>query len=361
MSNDFDYAHSNKNVIWMSQNTNHLPTHSAVQEAINKSSENREYTKYPLASGLPELRQLILDDLNLPEHDLHITNGGTEALYCLMRHIQPKGTEMITSDPSYFVIHKFAKLGGAKCTDLPIYGGNYRFGIEDIKEAINPKTKSIFLIDPINPLGSTYPKNEKKAICEVAEDHDIWVIDDITYRDFAPDHHLAADLLPEKTITAYSVSKNCGLAGLRVGSLVGPKDFIKDVRNTMVSDLGINVVGQRASIAALETKSEWLPGLLKTATHNQSLIKKTVDKIDGVELPVYPSAASMMVIDISKHNANPQDVQDKLLYENDIFVRAGNYVSERFGDNFIRVSFSIPTHEVEQFTDVFPKVMDELS
>ena len=361
MSNDFDYAHSNKNVIWMSQNTNHLPTHSAVQEAINKSSENREYTKYPLASGLPELRQLILDDLNLPEQDLHITNGGTEALYCLMRHIQPKGTEMITSDPSYFVIHKFAKLGGARCTDLPIYGGNYRFGIEDIKEAINPKTKSIFLIDPINPLGSTYPKDEKKAICEVAEDHDIWVIDDITYRDFAPDHHLAADLLPEKTITAYSVSKNCGLAGLRVGSLVGPKDFIKDVRRTMVSDLGINVVGQRASIAALETKPEWLPGLLKTARHNQSLIKEAVDKIDGVELPVYPSAASMMVIDISEHNANPQDVQDKLLYENDIFVRAGNYVSERFGDNFIRVSFSIPTHEVEQFVNAFPKVMDELN
>ena len=361
MSNDFDYAHSNKNVIWMSQNTNHLPTHSAVQEAINKSSENREYTKYPLASGLPELRQLILDDLNLPEQDLHITNGGTEALYCLMRHIQPKGTEMITSDPSYFVVHKFAKLGGAKCTDLPIYSGNYRFEVEDIKESINPKTRSIFLIDPINPLGSTYPKDEKRAICEVAEDHDLWLIDDITYRDFAPEHTLAADLLPEKTITAYSVSKNCGLAGLRVGSLVGPKDFIKDVRGTMVSDLGITVVGQRASIAALETKSEWLPGLLKTARHNQSLIKEAVDKIDGVELPVYPSAASMMVIDISKHNANPQDVQDKLLYENDIFVRAGNYVSERFGDNFIRVSFSIPTHEVEQFVDAFPKVMDELS
>ena len=84
-----------------------------------------------MASGLPELRQLILDDLNLPNHDLHITNGGTEALYCLMRHIQPKGTEMITSDPSYFVVHKFAKLGGAKCTDIPIYHENYRFEISN--------------------------------------------------------------------------------------------------------------------------------------------------------------------------------------------------------------------------------------
>jgi len=361
MSKDFDYAHTNKNVVWMSQNTNHLPTHSAVQEAIKKSSDKREYTKYPLASGLPELRQLILDDLKLTKHDLHITNGGTEALYCLMRYIQPKGTEMITSDPSYFVVHKFAKLGGAKCTDLPIYHGNYRFDVEDIKNAVNPKTKSIFLIDPINPLGSTYPKDEKKAICEVAEDHNLWLIDDITYRDFAPKHTLAADLLPEKTITAYSVSKNCGLAGLRVGSLVGPKEFVSNIRSTMVSDLGINVIGQRASIAALKTKTEWLPGLVKTATKNQSLIKRVIDKIDGVTLPVYPSAASMMVIDISKHNANPQTVQDKLLYEHNIFVRAGNYVSARFGDNFIRVSFSIPTPEVERFAKAFPIVMEELS
>ena len=361
MSNDFDYAHNNKNVIWMSQNTNHLPTHGAVQKAICKSADEREYTKYPLASGLPELRDLILSDLNLPDQDLHITNGGTEALYCLMRHIQPKGSEMITSDPSYFVVHKFAKLGGAKCTDTPIYNGNYRFEIEDIKEAINSNSKSIFLIDPINPLGSTYPKEEKKAICDVAEDHDLWLIDDITYRDFAPNHTLAADLLPEKTITAYSVSKNCGLAGMRVGSLVGPKEFISNIRGTMVSDLGINVVGQRASIAALETKSEWLPGLVKTALKNQAIIKSAVDKIDGVELPVYPSAASMMVIDISRHNANPQEVQDKLLYENNIFVRAGNYVSTRFGENFIRVSFSIPTPEVEKFAEVFPTVMEELS
>ena len=277
MSKDFDYAHANKNVVWMSQNTNHLPTHSAIQKAIRKAADDREYTKYPLASGLPQLKNLILEDLELPDHDLHITNGGTEALYCLMRHIQPRGSEMITSDPSYFIVHKFAKLGGAKCTDIPIYHGNYRFDVEDIKEAITPDSKSIFLIDPINPLGSTYPKDEKRAICEVAEDHDLWVIDDITYRDFAPEHTLAANLLPEKTITAYSVSKNCGLAGLRVGSLVGPKNFISDIRGTMVSDLGISVVGQRAAVAALETKPDWLPGLVDTAVKNQGLIKNAVD------------------------------------------------------------------------------------
>ena len=121
------------------------------------------------------------------------------------------------------------------------------------------------------------------------------------------------------------------------------------------------MVGQRAAVAALETKPEWLPGLVDTAVKNQGLIKKAVDKVDGVELPVYPSAASMMVIDVAEHNANPQDIQDKLLYDHDIFVRAGNYVSARFGENFIRVSFSIPTPEVERFVEAFPKVMEQLN
>ena len=76
MSKDFDYAHANKNVVWMSQNTNHLPTHSAIQKAIRKTADEREYTKYPLSSGLPQLKNLILEDLDLPDHDLHITNGG---------------------------------------------------------------------------------------------------------------------------------------------------------------------------------------------------------------------------------------------------------------------------------------------
>ena len=63
MSNDFEYAHNNKNIIWMSQNTNHLPTHGAIQDAIKKSADEREYTKYPLASGFPKLKELILEDL----------------------------------------------------------------------------------------------------------------------------------------------------------------------------------------------------------------------------------------------------------------------------------------------------------
>ncbi len=128
----------------------------------------------------------------------------------------------------------------------------------------------------------------------------------------------------------------------------------------MVSDLGISIVGQRAAIAALETKPEWLPRNVETCRHNQTIIKAAVDQVEGAYLPVYPSAASMMVIDIAECDVSPQAVQDALLYDHQVFVRAGNYVSERFGDRFVRVSFSLPTSEVEQFAKHFPHVMERL-
>ena len=360
MSGDFAYAHGRDDIVWMSQNTNHLPMHPAIEEAIRDSAASHEFNKYPLAEGLPRLRELILEDLGLPDFGMHITNGGTEALYCLMRYLQPAGSRMITSDPSYFIIHKFAKMGGAECTDLPIYGGTCRFDLDAIRAAITPETKSILLIDPLNPLGSIYPREEVRALCEIAREHDLWIIDDITYRDFAPEHTLATEFAPERTVIAYSVSKNCGLAGLRVGALVAPQEFIDDIAGSMVSDLGITIIGQRAAVAALETKPEWLPRNIEICSRNQAIIKRAVDAVDGAHLPVYPSAANMMVIDIADCGVSPQAVQDALLYDHQIFIRAGNYVSARFGDRFVRVSFSLPTLEVERFAEHFPRVMERL-
>ena len=93
---------------------------------------------------------------------------------------------------------------------------------------------------------------------------------------------------------------------------------------------------------------------------NQAIIKEAVQKCPGAFLPVYPSYTNMFVIDISDTGANPEDVQRTLLLEHGIFLRAGNYVSKRFGERFVRTSFSIPEEECRKFAEAFPRVMAEL-
>src|SRR2546428_5839790 len=117
----------------------------------------------------------------------------------------------------------------------------------------------LLAIDPINPLGSGYSPSQVKGLAEIARDHGAWLIDDITYRDFNADHVLATDFYPEQTLLAYSFSTAPGLAGLRIGAIIGPPDAIKALRRFDTSVLAVNVLAQRAGLAALRSKREWLP------------------------------------------------------------------------------------------------------
>ena len=358
--NPFVYARTH-DVVWMSQNTNHLPTTPDIEKAIIDCVKRTEYNLYPpFLTGLTDLHDAIRADLGLKDFKVMLTSGGTEALYIALRAFLEKGSEVITSDPSYFIIHHFIELSGARPTNLPIYKPPYKYDIEEIKNAINNKTKMILLIDPINPLGTGYTKAEVKAICDLAVDHDLVIFDDITYRDFAEEHHLTTEFAPDNTLIAYSVSKNCGLAGLRVGGLVAPQKLMDVAAPFNTNDLSINILAQYAALAALKTKKNWIKGVVAQSRKNQKIIKEAVDNVDGAFLPVYPSQANMFVIDVSQTGIKTEPIQDKLLYEHNIFVRAGQYVSKQFGSKFVRLSFTVPEEGVRRFAEAFPKVMNEL-
>ncbi len=357
----FEYAHKHfKDIVWMSQNTNQLPTTPKVDEEIIKMLRAKQYNLYPYAKGLFGLRDAISEDLGLEGYEALITGGAIEALYILNRALLNKESNVIATDPSFMPIHRQIKLSGGEPKELPIYHEPWKLEADKANEAIDKNTKMILLIDPLNPLGSSYTRNEVKALCEVAEDHDLYMLDDITYRDFADSHTLTSEFLPEKSIIVYSFSKNCGLAGLRIGAVLTEPKLMKIIQKYVVNPLSVNILAQRAALVSLQTKHEWTENMVRVSRENQERIKDMVDKIDDIFLPVYPSYTNMFIIDIQKTGIDPIEMQKKLLYEHNIFVRAGNYVSTRFGHNFIRVSFTVPQEGIQRFVDTFPAVVEEL-
>jgi aspartate aminotransferase len=244
----FRYAHEHRTeVAWLSQNTNHLVPPEVVQPALLAAIRERLYEGYPLGSGQIGLKELVLADLGLPsDTPTIISAGATEALYMTLRGLLHPGDVVLASDPSYLIIHKFIQLSGASTRDLDIYAPPYRLTADRLREAVTPQTRMVLLIDPLNPLGSGYSKEEVRAIAEVAHDHRLYLLHDVTYRDFAEQHTLAQGFYPEGTVTAWSVSKNCGLAGMRLGGMVGPTDLIKEALRYNTNDLGVNVLAQVA-------------------------------------------------------------------------------------------------------------------
>lgn len=353
----FDYLYKKEDLIWMGQNTNHLQKDKGIEDALIAGAKKRDYCKYPPPEGFPELKELILKDLELDPNlfDVQVTASATESLYLAISTSLYHVTNTIASDPGYLIINNFCNRFGNHVKEVPIYKEEcgYKLTPELIKENIDMETKLIVLIDPLNPIGTAYTKDEIKEIAEIAKENNIIVLHDITYKDFARDHTLVAKYAPEHTITIYSFSKIFGMAGLRIGAVISSPDLMRPIRASVINDLGTNSLAQEAGIAGLHSKSSWIEDIKETCFKNQELIKEAVDETPGAFLPVYPSDANMMVIDISQTGVKPEDLSEYLLEEKNIFVREGNYTSKRFGDRYIRVSYSIPTSEVMEFRNEF--------
>jgi len=361
---NFDFAHEHRReVAWMSQNTNTLPVHPSILDTIRQSVDEREFNLYPRKAGVPGLAEAILEDLGLEGFDVLLTNGGIEGEYIATRSLLGPGNEVLSTDPSFLPIHDQVAMSEAKAIEVDIYRKPYVLTPEWANASITPATKVLLLIDPNNPLGSGYTRDQVRGLSDIAREHDLWLVNDVTYRDFNKSHVLASAFYPEQTLTSYSFSKGPGLAGMRIGALVAPPGgtVMKALRRFDTNVLGVNVLAQRAALAALQTKKKWLPEVRKTCERNQATIRRAVEKVDGASLPVYPSNANMFVIDLSETGVNPETVEERLLFDHLVHTRAGSYLSRRHGGKFLRVSFTVPESDAKRFAEAFPAVMETLA
>lgn len=357
----FNYVYNDQEMIWMGQNTNHLHNKDGMMEAMLSSIKKGDYAKYPPPEGFPELKDLIQEDLGLTHgFDCLITAGGTESLYLTCNNILDPGDNTLTCDPGYLIIDNFCSRFG-EVKSIPIYNKEcgYKLTPQLARENLDEDTKLIVLIDPLNPLGTSYTKEEIKEFAEISEEHDIYLLHDITYRDFASKHTLMAKYAPERTVTIYSFSKIYGMAGLRIGAMIASPELINSVRTILINDLGTNVVAQKGAIAAVNSKYVWLDRIKNTTRSNQKYIKEAVDQVEGAYLPVYPSEANMMVIDLQDTDVKPIELSEYLLSRG-IFSREGSYTSKLFGHRYLRVSYSIPTEYVKYFAECFVEGMEAL-
>jgi aspartate/methionine/tyrosine aminotransferase len=357
----FAFAHAHRDeVVWMSQNTNTIPLDPAIEDAVRESlraGEHRLYSYRPGVFGLPEA---ILADLRLEGYDVFLTNGGIEALYAVQRAFLKEREEILATDPSFLPIHHQAEMSGARPVELPIYGEPWKLTAEAVEAAVTDKTRALLLIDPHNPLGISYTAEDLQGLAEVARDRDLLLLHDVTYRDFNPGQHLATTWYPEKTLLFYSFSKGPGLAGMRIGGVVGPPALLQEVKSFDTNVLGVNVLAQRAGLAALETKDGWLPSLREICRANQETIQTAVGQVEGATLPVYPSRSNSFIVDLQETGVDPHQLEERMLRDHLVHVRAGAYLSNRFGSNFARISFSVPREECERFPQAFMETMDRL-
>ena len=151
-----------------------------------------------------------------------VTAGGDDGLDRICRTMISDGREFVLPEPSFEMLSKYAALAGGKIVTVDWPDGPYP--LDNVLEAITPQTGLVAFVSPNNPSGTIGTAEDLRALSEAAP-HAL-IIADFAYIEFAD-----VDLTPEalalpNVVVVRTFSKAWGLAGLRVGYLIGPSEII---------------------------------------------------------------------------------------------------------------------------------------
>jgi succinyldiaminopimelate transaminase len=223
------------------------------------------FSSYPLAEGLPELRQAVAGwcarrfgvEVD-PDAEVIPTYGSKEAIFHLAQLVLDRagGKPLVLStEPGYPVYDRGALFAGGDVQRLPLLEEN---GFLPDLDAIGEETWSqtaIFWINyPNNPTGAVAPLELFERLATLAAEHDFLLAADEAYTElwFDEPPHSALEVGDRSHVAVFqTLSKRSSMTGYRSGFVVGSPELISALRQyrPTVGTAPQEFV-QRASVAA---------------------------------------------------------------------------------------------------------------
>lgn len=202
-------------------------------KAAMKAAIDANQSHYTQTTGVPELLDLLADKLRrvngLPvesRDEVLTTNGGVHALFLASQALVEPGDEVIIPDPVWPQMLSALVTAGATPVRVPLHEAlGWRFDQDQLRAAITPRTRGLYLNSPGNPAGGLFTRADLEGLAGLALEHDLWVIADEAYEDVVYDGlaHVSLASLPgmhAHTASMFTFSKTYAATGLRLGYLV---------------------------------------------------------------------------------------------------------------------------------------------
>lgn len=196
--------------------------------------------QYAPLAGIHRLRELIAalvrDRYGFdadPDSEIVVTPGATEALYCATTAVVHPGDEVIVFDPAYDTYEPGVTLNGGITRHIPLNAPDFAIDWQQVRDAINPRTRLIIMNTPHNPTGATWTEQDIAQLREVIDGRDICLLSDEVYEHICFDGRQHQSLLryPDLAAKAFVVSsfgKTYHATGWRVGYCIAPKALMDE-------------------------------------------------------------------------------------------------------------------------------------
>jgi len=313
---------------------------TALEEVYDKG-----YGKYGSPKGIMELRTAIgialedpdveggVDYYNGIEDNIMVCPGARFAVYLAITTLLNPGDEIIVIEPSWPAYKDCALNAGIKVRTIKTtLETKWEPSIEQINNAINQNTKMIILNSPNNPTGKVLPKKLLDDIIQTAKDHDLYVLSDEIYSEYANNDWQSVLIYNyEKSIVTKSFSKSHAMTGYRIGYAIAEPSIIDKM--SKLQALSLTNVSEPIQYVALQA-------LYADTSKNTEIIKSRLEtlvkiaKDIGLEF-IEPEGAMYLFAKTKYKNFDATKFSEKLL-EHGVAIAPG----EGFGDykEFFRIT-----------------------
>jgi len=216
-----------------------------------------EVNRYP-DNGATELTEAIAARYGVPASHIAVGCGSVGLVQQLLEAVADPGAEVLYAWRSFEAYPYLADLAGATSVRVPLR--DERHDLPAMAAAITEATRLIFVCSPNNPTGTTVGTGELARFLDQVP-ADCLVVLDEAYAEYARDPAVPDGIELQRDRPNVAVlrtfSKAYGLAGLRVGFLVGQEPVAAAARKTMLT-FSVNAVAQAAAVASLAAEAELL-------------------------------------------------------------------------------------------------------
>jgi succinyldiaminopimelate transaminase len=211
------------------------PTDPMIRQALIDALPER--SPYPLAVGLPELREAVARWCGRrfgvevdPVSELVPTYGSKEAIFSLAEVLATSGRVVAFGEPAYPVYERGALFAGARVETVPLVREN---GFLPDLDAL-PGDLALFWVNyPHNPTGAPAPLEFYERLAELARERDFWIASDEAYTELWFDEPPVSALQASdrsRVIVFQTLSKRSSMTGYRSGFVAAPPEVISALK-----------------------------------------------------------------------------------------------------------------------------------
>jgi len=354
----FDIAATMKDVISLGIGEPDFTTPEPILQAGIRSLQNGE-THYTSNWGTMELRQAIADNLkNLygvsynPENEVIATVGVSEALYLTMVALLDPDDEVIIPTPCFVAYQAEVLLAGGVPVEIPSKAeNNFQLDPDEVRAAITPRTKVIFVGYPSNPTGAVAERETLIEVAKIAEQNNLLIISDEIYdRLVYGFKHVCVPALGEsikrRTILLGGFSKDYAMTGWRIGYACGPAELIQGlVRVHQYTIMSAPTTAQDAALEALKSGNKYVEEMVTEYDRRRKLL---VNGLNRLGLQTFePRGAFYAFPNIQASGMDDETFAEILLKEESVAVVPGSAFGPG-GDGFVRACYATAYEKIEE-------------